>query len=153
MNNEFQWWLLVVGIALGAALVWFLIGSIPRTDDDVTESERALEAEWISGVIEERGGVAPALLVEEVLDLHRAYLRRTPLEVPDDEPEAADLEEESVAGAADAEEASDERSVPTRAAYVGAPRMRQSVPERTGADPSTSSLTMNRSPDLPGSAS
>ena len=50
--------------------------------------ERPAEAAWISAVIERYGGIAPPSLVEEVLDLHQAYLRdprlaRTPLAVTD----------------------------------------------------------------------
>lgn len=80
MNNEYAWWLLVVGLAVGAVVVWLLIGGPARQEDDVEEEERALEASWISGTIERAGGVAPAELVAQVLELHQAYLRRTPSE-------------------------------------------------------------------------
>ena len=44
--------------------------------------ERPTEAAWISAVIERNGGVAPALLVEEVLELHAAYLDKAHPPVP-----------------------------------------------------------------------
>lgn len=77
MNNEYAWWLLIVGLAVGAAVTWFLIGGPARDEADV-DDESAAEAAWISATIEGAGGVAPADLVEQVLELHRAYLRRTP---------------------------------------------------------------------------
>jgi hypothetical protein len=57
---------------------------LPRRDDDVDAAERPAEAAWISEIIERNGGVAPALLVEEVLELHRAYLRQARPPVPAD---------------------------------------------------------------------
>ena len=148
MNDEFQWWLLVVGLAVGAALVWLLIGVLPRRDEDVTDPERSREAEWISAVVEGRGGVAPALLVEEVLELHREYLRGPALQAPEDE--RASDESWSEDGSL--------TPVPEEVAAAYRPPMerppvpvRQNVPDRTAGEPWTSSRTMNRSPDLPGS--
>lgn len=82
MTEQYIGWALVVGIVLGAALVWFVLGRLPRQSDDIGPQERALEAEWISRTIESRGGAAPEALVEEVLDLHTRYLDRPPLDVP-----------------------------------------------------------------------
>lgn len=74
MNNGFEWWLIIVGIGLGAALLWLVLGRLPRRDDDIGPAEQRAEADWISHTIEAGGGVAPVQLVEEVLDLHHAYL-------------------------------------------------------------------------------
>ncbi len=98
MNDEFQWWLLLVGMGLGAGLLWLATARLPRTDEDIDEREQLREAEWISSAIEERGGVAPALLVQEVLELHREYLAGPPLEAPEDETTEESLEEPPVAG-------------------------------------------------------
>ena len=68
--------LLVVGLAIGGALVWFAVGRLPRSGEEVPESERQAEAEWISRTVNKRGGMAPSDLVEEILDLHGAYLER-----------------------------------------------------------------------------
>ena len=62
-------WLFVLGVAVGAVVTAVALVRLPRRDDDVSAAERPTEAEWISAVIEHNGGVAPALLVEEVLEL------------------------------------------------------------------------------------
>ena len=68
-------WVLLVGLAAGGVVTWLLMVRLPRAEDDVSPAERPAEAAWISAVIERYGGVAPPSLVEEVLDLHQAYLR------------------------------------------------------------------------------
>ncbi|HWH24518.1 MAG TPA: hypothetical protein VNW68_06455 [Candidatus Limnocylindria bacterium] len=70
MTEQYIGWALVVGLALGGALVWFAIGRIPRAADELTPDERRAEAEWLSAEINSRGGVAPVELVDEILDLH-----------------------------------------------------------------------------------
>ncbi|MGC8634793.1 MAG: hypothetical protein ACP5VP_09030 [Candidatus Limnocylindrales bacterium] len=83
MNDQYAWWFLVVGLAVGGALVWVVRGQMAREEDDVADSERAPEAEWISQAIERAGGIAPADLVAQVLLLHRSYLREAdPFEPP-----------------------------------------------------------------------
>ncbi len=72
---EFNLWLLILGIAAGAAVVWLAVGTIARSDDEVAAPERKAEAEWIARTIDEHGGRAPTLLVEQILGLHRRYLR------------------------------------------------------------------------------
>lgn len=74
MNDGYTWWLLVLGIAIGVAIVWFMAVKLPRRDDDLSAAERVAEARWISATIERDGGVAPQALVEEILELHRGYL-------------------------------------------------------------------------------
>ena len=81
MTEQYIGWALVVGIALGAAVVWFVLGRLPRRSEDVTVEERAAEARWISQAIESRGGIAPPALVDEVLELHTRYLEGPPLDV------------------------------------------------------------------------
>jgi hypothetical protein len=68
-------WVLLVGLAAGGVVTWLLMVRLPRAEDDVSPAERPAEAAWISAVIARYGGVAPPSLVEEVLDLHQAYLR------------------------------------------------------------------------------
>jgi hypothetical protein len=72
--DAWEVWLLLVGFAVGAALVGLALLRLPRAEDDVDEGERETEAEWIADLIERHGGVAATSLVEEVLDLHAAYL-------------------------------------------------------------------------------
>jgi hypothetical protein len=76
MTEQYIGWALVVGLVIGGALVWFAVGRLPRSGEDVPVAERAAEAEWISSTINRRGGMAPSDLVEEVLELHVEYLER-----------------------------------------------------------------------------
>ena len=82
MNDGYTWWLVVLGIAIGVAVVWLMVVRLPRRDDDQSAAERVAEARWISATIERDGGVAPHALVEEVLDLHRGYLTSGAVAVP-----------------------------------------------------------------------
>ena len=68
-------WLILVGLAIGMIAAWLLLVRLPRDESDVSAAERRGEAAWIGGTIERHGGVAPASLIEEVLELHQAYLR------------------------------------------------------------------------------
>lgn len=77
MTEQFIGWALMLGLVVGGALVWFAVGRLPRSGEEIPPQERAAEAEWIGRVIAERGGLAPADLVEEVLELHAEYLERT----------------------------------------------------------------------------
>lgn len=76
MTEQYIGWALVVGLAIGGALVWFAIGRLPRSGEEIPPEERVAEAAWISEIINERGGLAPPDLVEEVLELHAEYLER-----------------------------------------------------------------------------
>jgi hypothetical protein len=76
MTEQYIGWALVLGLAVGGALVWFAVGRLPRSSDEMPDEERAGEAAWISEAITQRGGKAPANLVEEVLDMHGRYLER-----------------------------------------------------------------------------
>jgi hypothetical protein len=74
MIEAWALWLFIVGLIAGGVITWLAMVRLPRSEDDVSAAERPAEAAWISRVIERHGGVAPASLVEEVLDLHQAYL-------------------------------------------------------------------------------
>ena len=74
MIDGWALWLLLVGLGVGAAGAGVLLVRLPREDDDVGAAERRTEAAWIAATIERHGGVAPPSLVEEVLELHGAYL-------------------------------------------------------------------------------
>jgi len=91
MTEQYIVWALVVGIAIGAALYWFAAGQLPRRTDDMTPRERGAEAGWISRTIENRGGVAPIDLVDEVLDLHGTYLAGPAIEVAEPATSPADV--------------------------------------------------------------
>ena len=76
MTEQYIGWALVVGLAIGGALVWFAIGRLPRGSEEIPPDELKAEATWISETINGRGGLAPEDLVEEVLELHVEYLER-----------------------------------------------------------------------------
>jgi hypothetical protein len=76
VTEQYIGWALLVGLVIGGALVWFAIGRLPRSGEEIPPEERKNEAAWISRTIDGRGGVAPPDLVEEILDLHTEYLER-----------------------------------------------------------------------------
>ncbi len=76
MTEQYIGWALVLGLVVGGALVWFAVGRIPRSAEEVPEEELASEAAWISATVDSRGGKAPADLVQEVLELHLEYAKR-----------------------------------------------------------------------------
>jgi hypothetical protein len=90
VTEQYIGWALAVGGVLGGALVWFILGRLPRRTEDVGPAERREEALWIARVIESRGGVAPPALVDEVLELHGDYLAGPPLDVRPEPPAPAD---------------------------------------------------------------
>jgi hypothetical protein len=81
MNAEFNWWLLIVGLVVGAALTWLVMSESVRRDIDVTETEQRGEARWISTLVSGAGRPIAPERVEEILRLHREYLAAPP---PDD---------------------------------------------------------------------
>jgi hypothetical protein len=83
VNAEFSWWLLIVGLVLGAALTWLVMAESTRTDADLTETEQRGEALWIASMLTSSGRPTEDASVEEILQLHREYLAAPP---PDDPP-------------------------------------------------------------------
>ena len=81
MNAEFNWWLLIVGLVVGAGLVWFVLMDARRREEDVDERERPREAVWLSRMLEDEGHDVSPETAERLLALHRAYLEAPP---PDD---------------------------------------------------------------------
>lgn len=74
MNDGYAWWLVLVGLGVGVALTWLSVVRLPRNEWDVGDGEREEEAGLIAATIAARGGVCPAPLALEVLDLHQEYL-------------------------------------------------------------------------------
>jgi hypothetical protein len=89
MNAEFNWWLLIVGLVVGAALTWLVMSESVRRDIDVTESEQRGEARWIATLVSGAGRPIAPERVEEILRLHREYLAAPP---PDEPIEPVDVE-------------------------------------------------------------
>ena len=85
MNDEFNFWLLIVGLVVGAGLVWFVLMDARRRDVDIDERERPREALWLSRMLADEGHHVSPEAAERLLLLHRSYLEAPP---PDDPPPA-----------------------------------------------------------------
>jgi hypothetical protein len=81
VTAEFDWWLLIVGLVVGAGLVWFVVMDSRRRDVDVDAVERPREAAWLSAVLADEGWDVPPEATDRLLLLHREYLEAPP---PDD---------------------------------------------------------------------
>jgi hypothetical protein len=90
MNAEFNWWLLIVGLVIGAALTWLVMADLTRRDADIDAAEQAGEARWIATILTDTGQAIAPDRVEDVLRLHRDYLAAPP---PDDPVLLADDDE------------------------------------------------------------
>ena len=92
MNTEFNWWLLIVGLAIGAAVVWLVLADSRRREVDITERERESEARWIGESMRAAGRRIDDADALDILRLHDAYLAASP---PDnlDEADEQDLAE------------------------------------------------------------
>lgn len=78
MNAEFNWWLLIVGLVAGAALVWLVLADSARRDADVEDDEIPMEAAWIAATMRDDGETIDPRTADRVLRLHRAYLAAPP---------------------------------------------------------------------------
>lgn len=74
MNAEFQWWLLLVGLVIGALLVFLVMADFSRSADEQADVELAREAAWIAGQFPAGTGPLAPDLVEEILRLNREWL-------------------------------------------------------------------------------
>ena len=76
---EFQWWLLLVGLAAGGGLVAVVSMDARRREEDLAELEQRAEATWIADQLGRQDVGAPdAYAVETVLRAHREYLSLPP---------------------------------------------------------------------------
>jgi len=100
VNDEFNFWLLIVGLVVGGGLVWFVLMDARRRDVDIDERERPREALWLSRMLSDEGHQVSPEAAERLLLLHRSYLEAPP---PDDPPPA------DAAAAAASELAADDR--------------------------------------------
>ena len=86
VNAEFNWWLLIVGLVVGAGLAWFVLMDTRRRDVDVDEHERPREALWLARMLTDEGHPVSPEAADRLLVLHRSYLDAPP---PDDPEPAA----------------------------------------------------------------
>jgi hypothetical protein len=85
VNAEFNWWLLIVGLVIGAGVVWLILADSARREVDVEQRERAGEARWIADELRRAGRTVTDETVIDVLDLHAAYLGAPPPDEPAEE--------------------------------------------------------------------
>jgi hypothetical protein len=102
VNAEFNVWLLIVGLVVGAGLVWLVMMDGRRREIDIDEVELPREAAWISALLAEDGYDVSPEAAEQALLLHRAYLGAPP---PDLAPAGRAASEPAPAGRAAGEPA------------------------------------------------
>ena len=78
MNAEFNVWLLIVGLVVGAGLVWLVVMDSRRRESEIDAVELPREAAWLSVVMTEDGDEVSPETAERLLLLHRAYLDAPP---------------------------------------------------------------------------
>jgi hypothetical protein len=150
VNAEFNWWLLIVGLVVGAGLVWFVVMDSRRREVDIDATELPREAAWLSAQLAEDGFDVPPEATARLLLLHRDYLGAPPPdEPPDDEDPSPDPEREpesDVATAPGPAERAGPTAEPTAPTAEGrrSRRGRQRRPTSTGSAsseaPSTSAI-------------
>jgi hypothetical protein len=95
MNAEFNWWLLIVGLVVGAAIVYLVLADSTRRESEIDEAERPVEAAWLSAALRAEGRIVDPETAERILELHRLYRSAPP---PDD---AEDTGEEATSAVRD----------------------------------------------------
>jgi hypothetical protein len=78
VNAEFNVWLLIVGLVVGAGLVWLVVMDSRRRESEIDATELPREAAWLSAVMTEDGDDVSPETAERLLLLHRAYLDAPP---------------------------------------------------------------------------
>lgn len=132
MNDEFQVWVLVLGLALGAAITWFALGSAGRAADSgslESDDEQALEADWLARELTRQGHPTDAETLQAALALHHDLLAGR----AEDGGVAGDGEDAADGRAGNAGDAGRAADVP-RAAGGGRAEAGRSVRHSVGAD-------------------
>ena len=78
MNAEFNWWLLIVGLVVGAGLVWLVMAETRRREQDLEEEDLVDEAVWLEERLADEGREVSPDTIERVVQLHREYLAVVP---------------------------------------------------------------------------
>lgn len=78
MNAEFNVWLLIVGLVVGAGLAWVVMMDGRRRESEIDAIELPREAAWLAAVLAEDGYDISPEAAEQALLLHRAYLAAPP---------------------------------------------------------------------------
>jgi hypothetical protein len=132
VNAEFNWWLLIVGLVVGAGLVWFVVMDSRRREEDIDANELPREAMWLSAQLAEDGFEVPPDATERLLLLHRDYLGAPP---PDEPPDDDGPSPEPVLDDAPTADEAEATAEPAEPAVAGRPsrRGRQRRPTSTGS--------------------
>lgn len=114
VNAEFNWWLLIVGLVVGAGIVWFVVADMRRDEDEVDDAERPREALWLATVLEREGHAVTPDAAVRLLELHQAYLGAPP-------PDAAPVMAPDLAAASEALARADQAPLSTGSGPDDAP--------------------------------
>ena len=105
MNAEFNVWLLIVGLVVGAGLAWVVLMNDRRQEADIDAVELPREAAWLSAILDEDGYQVSPEAAEQMLLLHRAYLGAPPPDpVPEESPEGEGSDAQPASDAATSSE-------------------------------------------------
>ncbi len=86
MNADFQWWLLIVGLVIGALLVFLVMADFSRSADEQADAELSREADWIATQFAPTDHPLAPALVEDILRLNRDWLAGPALQAEELEP-------------------------------------------------------------------
>ena len=78
MISEFNWWLLLLGLAVGGGLTWLVMAETRRREQDLEEEDLVDEAVWLEERLAEEGRDVSPDTIERVVQLHREYLAVVP---------------------------------------------------------------------------
>jgi hypothetical protein len=78
MISEFNWWLLLLGLAVGGGLTWLVMAETRRREQDLEEADLVDEAVWLEERLAEEGREVSPDTIERVVQLHREYLAVVP---------------------------------------------------------------------------
>jgi hypothetical protein len=95
MSTDFNWWLLILGVAIGGGLAWLILADSSRHEAEVAEEELTAEAGWIARTLNVASLDSEA--VERVLRSHQRYLGFPPPDTFVDPSELKALERDKAA--------------------------------------------------------
>jgi hypothetical protein len=98
VNAEFNWWLLIVGLVVGAGIAWFVLLDARRRDVDIDSRERPREALWLSRMLGDEGHAVSPEAADRMLVLHRLYLEAPPPDEPLPAPVVSELADDDRLG-------------------------------------------------------
>jgi hypothetical protein len=55
MNAEFNWWLLLLGLGVGAGLTWLILSDLVGREEDLSQREADEEVAWIGDTLAAAG--------------------------------------------------------------------------------------------------